>query len=606
MLLAAETADGVLKRPLGRVGKNLRVLTQGNKRSGKASTEWTAWLYTFDTACYKPCFQEIARMRMGPGAFGRGVRHICAVAAASTAAQMRAQVREALRETPTVELRLDWLRDDREREQLLRWLAGATKRMRGAVFIATCRRREGGGRLRGSVEAEMRWLARAREAGCEWCDVEVESLRGLRRVGRERPTLRNRGWGTLEAAKSGHGRTVRLQGGGQNAAETKLPRQVLLSLHDFRRTPPLAGALKSLRAAGADALKIAAQARSIGDSMRLLRAARDASDRVVVPMGEVGLPARILALREGSALAYAPVGEATAPGQVSVWELKHLYRAHELNRQTRVYGVIGNPIGHSLSPLMHNTAFAARRINAVYLPFLAKDLGDFLRAVPELGIKGFSVTLPHKESILRHLDECEALAAEIGAVNTVVVRRDGSLYGCNTDYVGVLRALEKKFRIEGSRVLIFGAGGAARAAAFALARAGAAVAICARRERAARELARAVEGEAVPRRALRTESFDAIVNATPVGMYPHAEISPLEARELHCRVAMDMINRPQRTKFLKLAASKGIATVHGVDMFVPQGVAQWELWMGQRAPEAAMRRAVLSALRSETKQRRSR
>jgi shikimate dehydrogenase len=245
----------------------------------------------------------------------------------------------------------------------------------------------------------------------------------------------------------------------------------------------------------------------------------------------------------------------------------------------------------------------------VYVPFLVKDLREFLeflKAAPEFGVKGFSVTLPHKKSILRHLIECEPLAAEIGAVNTVVVRGDGSLYGCNTDYVGVLRALQRKFRIAGSRVLIFGAGGAARAAAFALAREGAAVAICARREKAARELARAVEGEVVPRRALRTESFDAMVNATPVGMYPHAEISPLEARELHCRVVMDLIYRPERTKLLRIAANKGIATVSGVEMFVAQGVAQWELWMKRRAPEAAMRGAVMSALRTGMERRRPR
>jgi 3-dehydroquinate dehydratase/shikimate dehydrogenase len=551
---------------------------------------------------------------MGRGPFGSGVRRICGVAAASTAAEMRAQVREALRETPTVELRLDWLRDDRERERFLGWLERAKRGLRGAVFIATCRTRAGGGKLRGGVEAEMRWLARAREAGCEWCDVEVESVRGL--PGRESYI---RGLRTARSGRDG----VPLQRKRENA-ETRLPPRVLLSLHDFRRTPrwlgrkvkqrkegffaPLSMTTRELRR-GVNATKIAAEARSLADSIRVLRVARGSSDRIVVPMGEIGLPGRILALREGSALAYAPVGGATAPGQVSLWELKHLYRAHELNRQTRVYGVIGNPVGHSLSPLMHNTGFVARRVNAVYVPFLVKDLRDFLnflQAAPEFGVKGFSVTLPHKKSILRHLDECEALAAEIGAVNTVAVRGDGSLYGCNTDYVGVLRALEKKFRIAGSRVLIFGAGGGARAAAFALTRRGAAVVICARREKVARELARAVTGEAVPRRALRTESFDAIVNATPVGMYPHAEISPLEVRELHCRVVMDLIYRPERTKLLKMAAGQGIATVSGVEMFVAQGVAQWELWMKRRAPEAAMRKAVVSALRTETRHRRSR
>jgi 3-dehydroquinate dehydratase/shikimate dehydrogenase len=165
----------------------------------------------------------------------------------------------------------------------------------------------------------------------------------------------------------------------------------------------------------------------------------------------------------------------------------------------------------------------------------------------------------------------------------------------------VLRALEKKLQIKGSRALIFGAGGSARAAAFALARAGAMVGICARRENAAKELARAVGGEVIPRRALRTEFFDAILNATPIGMHPRGGISPLAPVELHCRIVMDLIYRPQRTQLLKLASQKGIATVSGVEMFLSQGIVQWEIWTGKRAPEASMRRAVLAALRAEEK-----
>jgi 3-dehydroquinate dehydratase / shikimate dehydrogenase len=337
--------------------------------------------------------------------------------------------------------------------------------------------------------------------------------------------------------------------------------------------------------------------------VRLFRFASSVRNCVAVPMGEVGLPARLLALREGSALAYAPVAEATAPGQVSLHEMKHLYRAHTLNRQTQLFGVIGNPIAHTLSPLLHNTGFVSRKVNAVYLPFLVKDLRDFLRAAPEFGLRGFSVTLPHKQSILRHLQDCDALSAEIGAVNTVVVRRDGSLYGCNTDYVGVLRALKKKLRLAKSSVLVLGAGGSARAAVFALTRAGAAVAVCARRSEAARELARAAGAEVVPRRALKTEHFDAILNTTPVGMHPDCGVSPLEPSELHCRIVMDLIYRPERTQLLKLAAKKGIATVSGVEMFLAQGIAQWELWMKRRAPEKSMRQAVLAALRAEERRR---
>ena len=499
---------------------------------------------------------------MGP--FGKGIERLCAVAAASTAAKMAAQVRSALRETPTVELRLDWLASNSERARFLRWLG--KNRPRAATFLATCRRREGGGRFPGDIEAELHWLRQAGQAGCRWCDLEVETLRKL-------------------PGKSIQGHAV--------------PSRVLLSVHDFRRTPTINRAILPPRHGRVDATKIAAHARTIGDSVRLLRFARRSKACVVVPMGEVGFPARILALREGSALAYAPIADATAPGQASLHDLKYLYRAHKLTRQTQIFGVVGDPIGHSLSPLLHNSGFIARKTDAVYLPFLARSLSDFLHAVRELSIRGFSVTLPHKQEMLQHLRDCDPLAEKIGAVNTVRVRRDGTLYGCNTDYVGVLRSLEKKIELRGSRVLIFGAGGSARAAAFALAHAGAGVAICARRERAARELARAVGGEVVPRRVLRTAFFDAVLNATPVGMYPSEAISPLEPCELHCRIVMDLIYRPQRTALLKLAARQGITTVSGVEMFLAQGIAQWEIWTKKRAPEAVMRRAVLGALRAE-------
>ena len=504
------------------------------------------------------------------GLFGTGVGRICAVVAADSAREAVAQLRSALRETPTVELRLDWLRNDSERRRFLAWLQ--RNRPRRSVLIATCRRREGGGLLAGNVQDQLRWLKQAAEAGCLWCDLEVETLRRLPR---------------------------------NSIRRYSLPPRILLSVHDFRRMPRLDPALGARWRGQVDAIKIAGAARTIADGARLLRFAAKSRNCVAVPMGEVGLPARLLALREGSALAYAPVSAATAPGQVSLTEMKHLYRANALNRQTQVYGVIGDPIAHSLSPLLHNTAFIARKINAVYLPFLVKDLRDFLNAVPGFALRGFSVTLPHKQSILRHLQDCDALSAEIGAVNTVVVRRDGSLYGCNTDYVGVLRTLEKKLALPKSRVLILGAGGSARAAAFALARAGAAVSICARRNAAARELARAAGAEVVPRRALKTEFFDAVLNATPVGMHPDTAISPLEPGELHCRIVMDLIYRPERTQLLKLAAKKRIATVSGVEMFLAQGIAQWELWMKRRAPEAAMRRAVLAALRAEERGRSS-
>jgi 3-dehydroquinate dehydratase/shikimate dehydrogenase len=481
---------------------------------------------------------------------------------------MARQVRAGLKATRTIELRLDWLNNDAERRKLLRWLG--RQRFRSATFVATCRRRVAGGEFSADIQAELFWLMEARRAGCAWCDVEVETEREL-------PD--------------------------QSIREYAVPPRIMLSMHDFEQTPKLPRTVSCPAHGEVDAVKIATAARTISDSVRLLQLARASRCFVAVPMGEIGLPGRLLALREGSALAYAPIGPATAPGQVSLHDLKHLYRAHLLTQRTEVYGVIGDPIQHSLSPLMHNTGYVARRRDAVYLPFLVHDLKDFLGAIPDFGMAGFSVTIPHKQKILKHLKDCDPLAAEIGAVNAVTVRRDGSLFGCNTDYAGVLRALESKMTLRGSRVLVFGAGGSARAAAFALARSGAQVAICARRDSAAKELARAVRSEAVSRRALSSQNFDAILNTTPVGMHPHENVSPLDASELRCSLVMDLIYRPLETKLLKIARKKGIATVSGLDMFLAQGFAQWEIWTNTRPPESAMRKAVLTALRAEQKAR---
>lgn len=497
--------------------------------------------------------------------FGKGVARLCAVVATPSAREFARLVRLAVQETPTVELRLDWLDNDRERQNALRWLARfACKRK--AAFIATCRRRVGGGEFAAGAQQELLWLQKAAQAGCGWCDLEIETLREL------------------------PGKTV--QGCG-------LPPRVLLSIHDFRRTPKLPAKLKIAASNGVDAVKVAAMSRKLTDATRLLHLARGSSKVVAVPMGEIGLPGRIVALREGSALLYAPVAAATAPGQVHLRDLKYLYRAHQLTQNTRVFGVIGNPISHSLSPLLHNTGYIAAKKDAVFLPFLVEQLREFLKVLGDFGVAGFSVTIPHKQRIFDYLDECEPLAQRIGAVNTVTVRRNGKLAGSNTDYVGILQSLEGKLKLAGSRVLLFGAGGAARAAAFALANSSAEVLICARREAAARQLARAVHGSVIKRPALRTEKFDAILNATPVGMHPHPDDSPLRPSELNCSLVMDLVYRPLQTKLLRIAVARGIHTVSGVEMFLAQGIAQWELWMGSPAPLAGIRKAVLQALQAE-------
>lgn len=473
----------------------------------------------------------------------------------------------ALRRLPRrarlLELRLDYLASVAAIVRVLERLARARWQL---PWIATCRRQAEGGEFAGSPSAQLAVLALAARAGCGWVDVDAATLEQ---------------W------------PARLH----HALLPHLPR--IVSFHDFRHTPARLGRLlQRLTRLGADWVKIAVTARRQCDNLAVLGLAGRHRRVIALAMGTAGIPGRVLGLRAGSALVYAAPdrGPATAPGQIGWSDLRNLYRAHRLDSRTRVYGVIGQPITHSLSPALHNAAFVAARLNAVYLPFEVASLVDFLACLGPLGVSGFSVTHPHKQRILRYLDGIDPLAEQIGAVNTVVVRGGEKLYGYNTDYVGILRSLERAIRLQASRVLVVGAGGAARAVAFALATAGAFVGVTARRSGAARELARAVGGEAVPRASLRHRRFDAIIHCTPVGQTPEIEASPLTAAELNCQVLVDLVYNPRQTRLIRLGRRHGVRTVPGWQMLVEQGAAQYEIWTGLRAPLGVMRRAVLRRL----------
>lgn len=477
--------------------------------------------------------------------------------------------RRAARTARVVELRLDALPCVADIVSVLERLATAGKGpRRRPTLIATCRRRPDGGSFAGSPSAQLALLALAARAGCRWVDVDAA---------------------TLESFPPS-----------QRAALLPAVRRIV-SFHDFSGAPAnLARLYRRLARLGGDRVKIAVTPRRQRDNVALLQLARRHRRRLIaVTMGTVGIPGRVLALRAGSALAYAAPerGPASAPGQLRWTDMRELYRAHQLRARSRVYGVIGRPIAHSLSPPMHNAALAAAGLDAVYLPFEVEKLADFLACVEPLGVAGFSVTHPHKQAILRHLDGVDPVAESIGAVNTVVVRGSGELYGYNTDYVGVLRTLQRYTGLEARRVLLVGAGGAARAVAFAAATAGALVCVTARRPAAARALAQAVGGEALPRNALRRRQFDAIVNCTPLGQIPAVEASPLQPDELNCRILFDLVYNPLDTRLLRLARRRRIRVIPGWQMLVEQGAAQFEIWTGTRAPLAVMRRAVLRRLK---------
>ena len=475
----------------------------------------------------------------------------------------------AERVAKVVELRLDALANVADIVRFLERLAARRRRRRTPTFIATCRRRPDGGQFDGSPSAQLAVLALAVRAGCQWIDVDAATL--------ERFPARLR-------------------------LAMLPPARRIVSFHDFAGTPRRLQTLyRRLARLGGDRVKIAATARSQRDNIALLELARRHRGRLIaVSMGTVGVPGRVLALRAGSPLAYAAPdrGALGAPGQLRWSEMREGYRAHRLRSRSRVYGVVGGTVAHSLSPAMHNAALGAAGLNSVYLPFEVQKLPDFIASIKPLGVAGFSVTHPHKQKILHYLDGADPMAEQIGAVNTVVVRGNGALYGYNTDYVGVLRPLARHLSLEGSRVLVVGAGGAARAVAFAAATAGAFVSVTARRPAAARALAQAVGGEALPRTGLRRREFEVIVNCTPVGQTPTANATPLKASELNCRLLFDLVYNPWETQLLRLGRQRGIRTIPGWQMLVEQGAAQFEIWTGQRAPMGVMRRAVLRGLRA--------
>jgi shikimate dehydrogenase len=267
-----------------------------------------------------------------------------------------------------------------------------------------------------------------------------------------------------------------------------------------------------------------------------------------------------------------------------------------INGHTKIYGILGRPVGHSLSPAMHNAAFRELGINAVYVPFPVTDLAQAVAGLRGLAIQGASVTIPFKEDIIPLLDEVDTPAARMGAVNTVV-RRDGRLLGYNTDWLGALKALEDKTAIAGKRFLLLGAGGAARAIVFAILEKGGQAAVSDLDAAKALALSREFWVEVVSPASLEEYPAAVLINATPVGMAPDADAIPIDPRLLgRFQLVMDIVYRPLETRLLREAKARGAATIDGLQMLIHQGAAQFELWTGRTAPVATMARAALEVL----------
>jgi len=291
-----------------------------------------------------------------------------------------------------------------------------------------------------------------------------------------------------------------------------------------------------------------------------------------------------------------PGGEATAQGQIPASDLIHKYRVRTLSKETKLYGVLGKPIGHSLSPAIHNSAFAARGIDACYLPLEAADMDDFIEFQSTVPLHGVSVTIPYKEDVRRCLQSISAKADKIGAVNTLIKTENG-WRGENTDVDGFLRPLQKRMNPSGKRAVVLGAGGAARAIVHGLAAQGASICVVDIDRVKSRRLAETFNLDFADPNQLQSLEWDLLVNATPVGMFPKVENSPLPAEWLTGEWVYDLVYNPRETRLLKDAAARGLGTVSGEEMFLAQAIRQQELWCGLPVPEQAMQDAFKTAIR---------
>ncbi len=460
-----------------------------------------------------------------------------------------------------VELRLDFIRRDVSLQRLLK--------DRPCPVVLTCRREKDGGRWTGSESARQILLRSAIVEGVDYIDLEEDIAGNIPR----------------------YGKTKRI-----------------ISYHNFSEMPADLEALhERMCGLDPDIVKIAVMAHHPRDSFRMLRLVRESKVPTIgICMGDIGLPTRILAGKFGAPFTYATFHHerALAPGQLSFRQMKDVYFYDSINADTEIYGVVADPIGHSLSPLIHNTAFRKMGLNKVYVPFRVPEecLEEFFQDCTELGIKGLSVTIPHKEAALRYAATVEGAAREIGAVNTLIFNDE--VKGYNTDYHAAMDSIVKGIGesnqenpLSGRTALVLGAGGVARAIAYGLKKREADVVITSRTESRAKQLAQQLNCRWTDWGTRHSIKANLLINCTPVGMHPNLDETPFHKHYLRRQmVVFDTVYNPEQTLLIKEAREQGCRTVTGVDMFVRQAAMQFKLFTQQSAPVATMLESVRRAI----------
>ncbi|XP_060197864.1 bifunctional 3-dehydroquinate dehydratase/shikimate dehydrogenase, chloroplastic isoform X2 [Lycium barbarum] len=429
-----------------------------------------------------------------------------------------------------------------------------------------------GGQYAGDEMSRLEALRLAMELGADYIDVELKAIDEFNSV--------------LHGNKS-----------------TKC--KLIVSSHNYDNTPSaedLGNLVARIQASGADIVKFATTAQDITDVARVFQITVHSQVPIIaMVMGEKGLMSRILCPKFGGYLTFGTleVGKVSAPGQPTIENLLNLYNFRQLGPDTRIFGIIGKPVSHSKSPLLYNEAFRSVGFNGVYLHLLVDDVANFFRTYASLDFAGFSCTIPHKEAVLDCCDEVDPTAKSIGAVNCVVRQPGGKLFGCNTDYVGAISAIEEALQgshpsisgspLAGKLFVVIGAGGAGKALAYGAKEKGARVVIANRTYERAREIADVVGGQALSLAELNNfhpENDMILANTTSIGMQPRVDDTPISKEVLkYYTLVFDAVYTPKITRLLREAQESGAKIVTGVEMFIGQAYEQYERFTGLPAPK---------------------
>ncbi|MGE3803448.1 MAG: shikimate dehydrogenase [Gemmataceae bacterium] len=489
---------------------------------------------------------------------------ICVVIGRTRHKMMQIEVQEAgKRGAKLIELRLDFLAKPPDFKRLLA--------DRPCPLVATVRRQEDGGRWGGTEQERRVLLRQAVVAGFDWVDIETDAAEDIRRF-----------------------------------KDVKR----IVSYHNLHETPAdLEAIYERMCGQDADVIKLAVNAEKPGDALRVLKLLEKAPKPTAAHcMGDLGFPSRILGKKYNVPFTYAAFNKerGVAPGMPSFDELTSIYHYEQIDPFTKIFGVIGDPVAHSLSPVIHNAAFRRLGLNAVYVPFRVPrgQLASFLKDYARLPVSGYSVTIPHKEAALAAAADKEQAATEIEAANTLIAG-DVGFKACNTDAQAIHDSIiahlpvtrERLIKLSNWTALILGAGGVARAVAHVLQKEGTRIFVASRTQENAQRIATRFNGRAVPWEGRHTVDCQLLVNCTPVGMHPNVDDSPVHHSFLKPGLMVfDTVYTPENTLLIKEARTRNCHVVTGVDMFVRQAALQFRLFTGQNAPLELMREEVRRAL----------